>query len=87
MDNVNLEFTADALDAVATEAFLRKTGARGLRSIVEEALLDVMFEIPSRTDIARCVVTRDVFTRNGPPTLYTHQNQTVVLPRELRPAA
>ncbi len=87
MDNVALEFEPDALDAVATEAFLRKTGARGLRSIVEEALLDVMFEIPGRDDIARCVVTRDVFTHNQSPLLYGHQGQQIPLGREYRPAA
>lgn len=87
MDHVTLEFNPDALDAVATEAFLRKTGARGLRSIVEEALLDVMFEIPSRSDIARCVVTREVFTQDKPPLLYTHQGQQTTIGREYRPAA
>ena len=71
MDNVELEFEPEALDAVATEAFLRKTGARGLRSIVEEALLDVMYEIPSSDDIAKCVVTAGVFTLGESPTLYT----------------
>ena len=54
MDNVRLEFENDALETVATEAFLRRTGARGLRSIVEDVLLDIMFEIPSRDDIVRC---------------------------------
>ncbi|MCC6166479.1 MAG: ATP-dependent Clp protease ATP-binding subunit ClpX [Caldilineaceae bacterium] len=87
MDHVALEFEPDALEAVATEAFLRKTGARGLRSIVEEALLDVMFEIPSRGDIARCVVTREVFTHDQPPLLYTHQGQPTTIGREYRPAA
>jgi ATP-dependent Clp protease ATP-binding subunit ClpX len=87
MDNVQLEFEPEALETVATEAFLRKTGARGLRSIVEEALLDVMFEIPSRDDIARCVVTSDVFTQNKLPALFNHQGQPTSLGRELRPAA
>jgi ATP-dependent Clp protease ATP-binding subunit ClpX len=87
MDDVQLEFAPDALDAVATEAFLRKTGARGLRSIVEDALLDVMFEIPSREDVARCVVTREVFTQSKAPTLYNHQGQPIPLPREYRTAA
>jgi ATP-dependent Clp protease ATP-binding subunit ClpX len=72
---------------VATEAFLRRTGARGLRSIVEEALLDVMYEIPSRSDVTRCVVTREVFTQGHAPMLYTAQGQTVQLPRTYRPAA
>jgi ATP-dependent Clp protease ATP-binding subunit ClpX len=87
MDDVQLEFTPDALDAVATEAFLRKTGARGLRSIIEDALLDVMFEIPSREDVARCVVTREVFTQSHAPTLYNQQGQSIPLPREFRTAA
>ncbi|MCC6457472.1 MAG: ATP-dependent Clp protease ATP-binding subunit ClpX [Caldilineaceae bacterium] len=87
MDDVELEFASDALDAVATEAFLRKTGARGLRSIVEEALLDVMFEIPSSEDVARCVVTREVFTQGQAPTLYNQQGQPIPLPREYRTAA
>jgi ATP-dependent Clp protease ATP-binding subunit ClpX len=87
MDGVMLEFAPDALEAVATEAFLRKTGARGLRSIVEEALLDVMFEIPSREDITRCVVTPEVFTQSKPPTLYGPQGQPVSFPREYRSAA
>ena len=87
MDNVELEFEPAALEAVATEAFLRKTGARGLRSIVEEALLDVMYEIPSRNDVVRCVVTAEVFTQGAAPTLYTRQGQAVPVARELRSAA
>ncbi|MCC9077259.1 ATP-dependent Clp protease ATP-binding subunit ClpX [Litorilinea aerophila] len=87
MDQVTLEFQPEALEAIATEAFLRKTGARGLRSIVEEALLDVMFEIPGRSDIARCVVTREVFTQGQPPLLYNEQGQLVPLHREYRTAA
>ncbi len=87
MDGVTLEFAPDSLEAVATEAFLRKTGARGLRSIVEEALLDVMFEIPSREDIVRCEVTRDVFTQGKAPTLYSPQGLSISLPREFRTAA
>jgi ATP-dependent Clp protease ATP-binding subunit ClpX len=87
MDDVVLEFEPAALDAVATEAFLRKTGARGLRSIVEEALLDVMFEIPSRKDIVRCVVTPEVFTQSKLPLLYNQQGQQVFISREMRSAA
>jgi ATP-dependent Clp protease ATP-binding subunit ClpX len=87
MDNVRLEFENDALETVATEAFLRRTGARGLRSIVEDALLDVMFEIPSRDDIVRCIVTRETFAQNRQPMLYNASGQPVFLGRELRPAA
>jgi ATP-dependent Clp protease ATP-binding subunit ClpX len=87
MDNVTLEFEPTAFDAVATEAFLRRTGARGLRSIVEAALLDVMYEVPGRTDVARCVVTKEVFTQGKPPLLLNHQGQPVNWEREYRPAA
>jgi ATP-dependent Clp protease ATP-binding subunit ClpX len=87
MDNVTLEFEPAALEAVATEAFLRKTGARGLRSIVEEALLDVMYEIPGRSDVARCVVTREVFTEGRSPLLLNPQGQPVAWTHELRSAA
>ena len=87
MDNVKLEFEEAALDAVATEAFLRKTGARGLRSIVEDALLDVMFEIPSRQDIARCVVNVEVFTHRAQPLLFNSHGQRVFLSREFKSAA
>ncbi|MCL4862763.1 MAG: ATP-dependent Clp protease ATP-binding subunit ClpX [Caldilineaceae bacterium] len=87
MDQVTLEFEPDALEAVATEAFLRKTGARGLRSIVEAALLDVMYEIPGRADVARCVVTRSVFTEGTHPLLLNHHGQPVAWTREMRSAA
>jgi len=87
MDKVELHFDLEALDAVATEAFLRKTGARGLRSIVEEGLLDVMFEIPSRDDVVRCVVTREVFSESKMPNLFGRQGQPISLGREFRSAA
>ena len=87
MDKVKLEFEPDALEAIAMEAFLRKTGARGLRSIVEEALLDIMFEIPSRDDIARCVIIKAVFTEDRLPLLFGRQGQPVSLGREYRTAA
>ena len=87
MDNVALEFEPDSLDAIATEAFLRRTGARGLRSIVEEGLLDVMYEIPGREDIARCVVTKEVITDKALPQLYSEQGQPIGLHQELKSAA
>lgn len=82
MDGVELEFEHDALEAAATEAFLRRTGARGLRSIVEEALLDVMFEIPGRDEIDRCLVTRSVFTERHMPLLFHDQGHRVMLDSE-----
>jgi len=69
IDGVELEFEDDALEAVADQALLRKTGARGLRSILEEVLQQVMFEIPSRDDVERVVVTRDVVLENVYPTI------------------
>ena len=87
MDNVRLEFEPEALETVATEAFLRKTGARGLRSIVEGVLLDVMFEIPSRDDIVRCLVTKETFVQRRTPLLFNTHGQQILLSRELRPAA
>ncbi len=82
MDDVQLEFESESLAAAATEAFLRRTGARGLRSIVEEALLDVMYEIPGRDEIGRCVVRRDVFEEGAMPRLYNRQGQQVRLTAE-----
>ena len=69
MDGVELEFTPDALRAIAKKALERKTGARGLRSIVEELLLDVMYEIPSRDDVHKCVIDAACVLEGKPPTL------------------
>nr|WP_213018733.1 ATP-dependent Clp protease ATP-binding subunit ClpX [Brevibacterium sp. RIT 803] len=68
-DNVELRFETDALEAISDLALLRGTGARGLRSILEEVLQPVMFDVPSREDIAEVVVTRDVVDKNVAPTL------------------
>jgi ATP-dependent Clp protease ATP-binding subunit ClpX len=69
LDNVELEFTDDALEAVAEQAIMRGTGARGLRAIMEEVLLSVMYEVPSRDDVARVVVNREVVLEHVNPTL------------------
>ena len=68
-DGVELEFSDDALEAVADQAILRGTGARGLRAILEEVLLDVQYDLPSRDDIRRCVITADVVSSGVNPTL------------------
>lgn len=60
MDNVQLEFQPDAIRAIAQEAYRRKTGARALRGIVEQIMLDVMYEIPSRTDVKHCLITKEM---------------------------
>jgi ATP-dependent Clp protease ATP-binding subunit ClpX len=70
-DEVDLVFADDSLNAIADKALERETGARGLRSIMEAALLNVMFELPSRDDVRRCVVTRETIERGLPPTLVT----------------
>jgi ATP-dependent Clp protease ATP-binding subunit ClpX len=69
MDGVELEFTEDALEAVADQAILRGTGARGLRAIMEEVLLPVMYDIPSRDDVAKVVVTEQTVRENVNPTI------------------
>jgi ATP-dependent Clp protease ATP-binding subunit ClpX len=69
MEGVKLRFTEDALRSVAEEAARRKSGARGLRAILEEVMLDVMYEIPSLTGVTECVVTRDVVVSRGRPQL------------------
>jgi ATP-dependent Clp protease ATP-binding subunit ClpX len=70
-DAIELVFTEDALWEIADHALARETGARGLRSIIELALLDVMFELPSRTDVTKCVLTKETITRGQKPTLVT----------------
>ncbi|MBQ1443737.1 MAG: ATP-dependent Clp protease ATP-binding subunit ClpX [Renibacterium sp.] len=72
LDGVDLVFEDDALEAIADQALERGTGARGLRAIMEEVLLPVMFELPSREDIASAVVTADVVREGGQPTLIPH---------------
>ncbi|MCY3728740.1 MAG: ATP-dependent Clp protease ATP-binding subunit ClpX [Nitrospira sp.] len=67
LDNVKLKFTDGALHAVARKAYAQKTGARGLRAIMEEVMLDIMYEIPSQTDIKEVVITEDVILKQGEP--------------------
>jgi ATP-dependent Clp protease ATP-binding subunit ClpX len=69
LDNVKLTFEDEALVEIAKQAIERKTGARGLRSIIENIMLDVMFELPSRDDIAECVVTKETITEKATPKL------------------
>ena len=69
MEDVTLEFDESALDAIAEQALLRGTGARGLGAIMEEVLLDVMYDIPSREDIGRCVIDEQVVLERVNPTL------------------
>ncbi|MGE0504388.1 MAG: ATP-dependent Clp protease ATP-binding subunit ClpX, partial [Solirubrobacterales bacterium] len=85
-DDIELVFSEDSLEAIANKALERETGARGLRSILEETLLDVQFELPSRRDVTKCVVTRETITSGRRPTLVTeaaHQDIGGAPEREL----
>jgi ATP-dependent Clp protease ATP-binding subunit ClpX len=70
-DDIELVFADDSLAAIADKALERETGARGLRSILEETLMDVQFELPSRRDVSKCVVTKETIERSQSPTLVT----------------
>jgi ATP-dependent Clp protease ATP-binding subunit ClpX len=85
-DGVELEFSDDALEAVADQAILRGTGARGLRAILEEVLLDVQYDLPSRDDIRRCVVTAEVVSSGVNPTLVPRDRETPERTRRERSA-
>ena len=67
LDGVDLSFTDEALELIAEKSFERKTGARGLRSIMESALMDIMFKIPSDETIDKCIITKDVIESNAEP--------------------
>jgi ATP-dependent Clp protease ATP-binding subunit ClpX len=69
LDHVELEFEQEALVEIAKKAIERKTGARGLRSIIESIMLDVMFDLPSREDISKCIITKDTVLNNSMPKL------------------
>ena len=77
MDDVELEFEPKALDAIASKAIETRTGARGLRSIIESVMMDLMFEIPSRNDITKVVVTESIVTGTGQPDLYDEDNRLI----------
>jgi len=85
-DGVELEFSDDALEAVADQAILRGTGARGLRAILEEVLLDVQYDLPSRDDIRRCVITADVVSSGVNPTLVPRDREAPERTRRERSA-
>ena len=75
MDEAELVFTDGALHEIAKEAIKRNTGARGLRSIIEGIMLDIMFDLPSRDDIVKCVITEETVKQKGHPELYTKQGK------------
>lgn len=78
VDGVKLDFTDQALYAIAKKAISRNTGARGLRTILEQIMLGVMYELPSRTDIATCIINEKCITENKSPTLETNDGRRIV---------
>jgi ATP-dependent Clp protease ATP-binding subunit ClpX len=75
LDDVLLEFTPEAIDSIAEKAMERGTGARGARAILEEVLLHVMYDVPSRDDIGKVIVTDDVVTDDVAPTLLPRESE------------
>ena len=80
MDDVELEIEDEAVLAVAKKAIERKTGARGLRSILEKTMTDIMFEIPSRKDIEKCIITKNTVEGTAPPTLVYRERPAELMP-------
>ncbi len=85
-DGIELEFSDDAMDAIADQAILRGTGARGLKAILEEVLLEMQYELPSRSDVRRCVITADVVSKGVNPTLVPRDRETPMRQRRERSA-
>ena len=75
MDHVELEFTEESLDAIAEAALVRKTGARGLRSIVEKTMNDIMYEVPSNPQIAKVIIHKECITEDKAPEIVLHKNK------------
>ena len=76
MDNVELVFEEGALKAIAQEAMKRSAGARGLRAIIESIMRDVMYDVPSREDVKKCIVTEEVVREHKPPMLVLEEKKT-----------
>ena len=75
IDGVDLEFTGEALEAIVDKAIERKTGARGLRSIMEETMRDVMYDIPSNPKIVKCTITKETVEGNEKPEIVIDENR------------
>ncbi|UUX34527.1 ATP-dependent Clp protease ATP-binding subunit ClpX [Fundicoccus culcitae] len=77
IDNIELDFEQDALEAIAEKALSRETGARGLRSIIEEVMLDIMYEVPSRDDVAKIIITKENVNGSQTPNYYGEDNRKI----------
>ena len=86
MDNVELEFEEDALKEIVKLAIERGTGARGLRAVMEEVMLNVMFEIPDRRDISKCIITKEVVEKKIEPELLSESSKKIFLENEEKSA-
>lgn len=86
MDNVELEFKEDALKEIVKRAIERGTGARGLRAVMEEVMLNVMFEIPDHSDISKCIITEEVIKNKTEPELLSRSSKKVFLENEEKTA-
>ena len=88
MDGVELEFTKDAIEVAAEEALRRKTGARGLRTVIEDALMEVMYIIPSMTDVRKCIISGETIRSKRPPLLLTGAGKPIshTLPQDKKTA-
>ena len=83
MDGVELEFEQEALEAIVDKAIERKTGARGLRSIIENVMRDIMFDIPSNEKIEKCIITKDTITNNAKPIIIENPNKVKIKPQRM----
>ncbi len=81
LDDVELDFTDEAVEAIAGKALERNTGARGLRSIIEKALINVMFSIPSEGNVEKCIITKEVIEENAAPECVINENKKTVVKR------
>ena len=84
LDGVELEFRDDAIEAIVDKALERNTGARGLRSIIEDIMRDIMYEIPSNPKIIKCIITRDTVENNAEPELIIDENKKREMPKQKR---
>ncbi len=84
LDNVHLEFEEEALRAIARKAIERETGARGLRSILENLLTDIMYDVPSNDKIERCIITRETVESKMPPSLILNENRPPIIRQRKR---
>ena len=84
LDGVELEFKQDALEAIVDKALERNTGARGLRSIIEEIMRDIMYDIPSNEKIAKCIITKETVNNKSLPELVIDENKKREVPKQVK---